>query len=232
MFRIQTSKIVEHPKIISFPHYDGMSQRFNYNLNLFIDDDVTPNTISGVSTLEAPFSPIGYSGNSYSGAYQFWNNRLIQEAQSYYTNYVRPFMVDTSFLSDNYITVYKLFYFRFLEVLNYIKLSYYDISVGDDEPGDTWKTARFFGIIPNFKSSCYRTKIVYGINKTKLNIITTNDSPTKVRCYFINQNENIMTLYFTVNIDGEHKEIDPESGEIIRNPIHDSKSIEYQIVIN
>lgn len=232
MYKIQTAKIIEHPLIIAYPYWNGITHQWTYNTNIFIDDNNSLDIIRGISTLYNPFSPIGFNGTSYSAAYDYWLNVINNTTHYYYDNYVRPFMVNSSFLLDNYTTVFKLLYLRFLESLNYIKLSYYDISVGEDEEGDTWQKAVFDGYIPEFKTECYRTKVIRGSNKSKLNIVMTNETPTRIRCYFKNQSQNIMTIIYNIQIYGEHKERDPITGRLIRTPISDNKSIEYQIAIN
>lgn len=232
MYKIQTAKIIEHPLIIAYPYWNGITHQWTYNTNIFIDDNNSLDIIRGTSTLYNPFSPIGFSGTSYSTAYNYWSNTINDTTAYYYDNYVRPFMVNSSFIIDNYTTVFKNLYLTFLQALNFAKTNYYDISVGEDEVGDTWQRAVFDGYIPEFRTECYRTKLIQGINKNKLNIITTNESPTRIRCYFKDASQNIMTFIFNIRLTGEHKELNPITGELIRTPISDSQTLTYRIPIN
>lgn len=133
---IQTNNINERIPITRPPEY-RYDHWFNFNQVL-----ANYNTYyDGRSTIDNPF-PIASS-------FRLWQVEVSNILSAYYRNYLIPYGLNEAewFYQLNtqgswlnlQISAMEFWW----EVYNYVKTNYYDISVGEDAIGDTWKEAEF-----------------------------------------------------------------------------------------
>lgn len=224
---IQTSRVSERIPITRPPEY-RYDHWFNFNSVVSNYDTY----YDGNSTIDDPF-PIARS-------FRLWQVEVFNVLSAYYRDYWIPYglneaewfyQLDTQGSWLNLQISAMEFWW---EVYNYVKTNYYDISVGEDEVGDTWKEAEFTMSFSN-DPIVTREKIIRKLHDKHLYKTMSTMYPSHIETLKVQSDDPSLLHTIKINVigtvRGENKHWSSDLIPVlIRTPIIDSFNFSINII--